>query len=367
MILFGCSKSNESNFIHRVNIEKIQDSVCMADIVDSVRYIKLDKKDGCQIGNIKQTIVYKDKIYVISNGVFCFDIKGKYLYSINKKGHSRNEYIDICNVNIIDKEIYIFDNFSNKVLIFDSNNGHFIKNVELPFGISSVYGLKDIFVIDRHSLPYEDVKNDERFLLCSQNDIHDIKDVCFEEDEFKLVVNGTLTPGHDGLIFTSFLRSKAWKISNKGCSQFMEVNIPFENQLSEAVIEKSIKDQSLPTGDVILNKVYGLSNVYESGIHIVGRLSIGNEFLYFIYNKSNKKTICYKRIAKAEPWQFLPVDFCSSDGKSFYTIISSDDISFVRSICGTGNKPQERDVPNYEIFCEAKDSDNPVVAQFFLK
>lgn len=366
-LIFSCSKYADSEFEYHVTLDNIQDSLCMADIIDSVKYIKLETTDVRRVGNVRQTIVKNDRIYILSDGVFCFDMKGKFIFSINKKGHSRNEYIAINNMNIIDDTIYLYDNVLNKVLAFDSSNGEYVGNTRFSSGVAAVYGLKDMFVIDCHSMHYGDMKNDDRFLLCPQKDIHDIKKSYFSDSEYKLIVDGTTSVNDRGIIVSSYLGLKAWKISSEGCVPFMEITIPDKWQLSKSAIVKSINNLVLPSTETTENKIYGLSNVFETVNHIVGNLQYGNNFLYFINNKKNNQTVFYNTITDVEPWHILPLNFSSSDGKCLYHVVCSDDISMIRSVCGTGNKPTGRDLNNYEIFCATEECDNPVVAQFFLK
>lgn len=141
-LIFSCSKYADSEFEYHVTLDNIQDSLCMADIIDSVKYIKLETTDVRRVGNVRQTIVKNDRIYILSDGVFCFDMKGKFIFSINKKGHSRNEYIAINNMNIIDDTIYLYDNVLNKVLAFDSSNGEYVGNTRFSNGCSSRVRIK---------------------------------------------------------------------------------------------------------------------------------------------------------------------------------------------------------------------------------
>lgn len=366
-MFYNCTKSGDMDFEYSVPFDDIQDSISLTEIIDSVKYIKLETTDKCRIGNVRQTIINNDKIYILSDGVFCFDRKGKFIFSINQKGHSNSEFIEINNINIVDDTLYLYDNISNKVLTFDSNNGKYISNTKFSNGVSAAYGLNDMFLIDCHSMPYNKGKNDGRFLIFSQDNINEAKESYFSASEYKLIVDGTTSVNDNGIFFTSFLGLKAWKISSKGCIPFMKINIPEELKLSKSIIERSTKEQVLPSVEPTAKKIYGLSNVYETVNHIVGRLCYENVFVYFIYSKNNEKTIFYKSIADTEPWQSLPLDFSSSDGICLYKVISSDDISLIRSLCGTGNKPVGIDSLNYEKFCATNDNDNPIVTQFFLK
>ena len=81
-LFLSCSKYTDSDFEYHVTLDNIQNSLCMTDIIDSVKYIKLETTDVCRVGNVRQTIVKNDRIYILADGVFCFDMKGKFIFSI---------------------------------------------------------------------------------------------------------------------------------------------------------------------------------------------------------------------------------------------------------------------------------------------
>ena len=153
LCLYSCSDPNKdkSDFLYQAHITEVEDSIAWSDLIDSVSYIKLETNDRCRIGEVNQLLVANKKLYVISNGIHCFDLQGHHLFSINQRGHAKNEYVEIRNVNIIDDKLFLYDNKLAKVLIFNSNSGIYIDCMLLPCEMVAAYGLKQQIIIDRGS------------------------------------------------------------------------------------------------------------------------------------------------------------------------------------------------------------------------
>lgn len=367
LCVYSCSAPNkeERGFLYHANIKEVDDAIAWCDIVDSVTYIKLETNDRCKIGEVYQLLVANEKLYVVSNGIHCFDMDGHHLFSINQRGHARNEYVKIRNVNIINDKLFLYDNELAKELVFDSNTGAYIDCMMLPREVASAYGLKDKIIIDRKGLPQELSKGDGRFVLCPQTDVHDMSDSYFSGDEHRFVIGGTTSTFRRGIIYSSYLHCLSWTLTDNGCEGYLKLDMPSDMKLPESIINQAINDRSLPddTGDY----VYGLSNMAESDGFITGRLSHGKDFAYFIYDKGSGNIRCYSSIVEKEPWQFMPVSFQCGDEESLFNVHCSDEILLTRRFFGTGAAPSDRDLHNYEIYCSEEESDNPIVARFYLK
>lgn len=367
LCLYSCSDPNKdkSDFLYQAHITKVEDSIACSDLIDSVSYIKLETNDRCRIGEVNQLLVANKKLYVISNGIHCFDLQGHHLFSINQRGHAKNEYVEIRNVNIIDDKLFLYDNKLAKVLIFNSNSGIYIDCMLLPCEMVAAYGLKEQVIIDRGSIPQEMLKGDGRFILCPQTDVHDTSKGYFSEDEHRFVIEGTTSTCSRGIIYSSYLNCMAWKLTDNGCKGYLKLDVPSDMKLPESVINRAINDRRLP--DDTDGYIYGLSNIAESDDFITGRLSYAKNFAYFIYDKRSGNTRCYSNVSEKELWQFAPISFQYGDKESLFNIYSSDEILLIRNIFGTGTPPSDRNLHNYEIYCSEEESDNPVVARFYLK
>lgn len=367
LCMCSCSKPNdeESDFLYHAHVDEVMDSVAWDDLVDSVTYIKLETNERCRIGEVNQLLVANSKLYVISNGVHCFNMEGLHLFSIDQRGRAKNEYIEIRNVNIIDDKLFLYDNKLAKVLIFDSNTGAYVDRIMLPHEVAAAYGLKDKIIIDRKSIPQELLQGEGRFILCPQMDVHDTSEGYFPEDEHKFVIAGTTSSFSRGIIYSSYFNCMAWRLTDMGCENYLRLDFSQEMKLPESVTNQAISDRRLPkdTEDYI----YGLSNIAESEKFITGRLTYANSFAHFIYDKGSCNTKCYISVNGKEPWLFAPISFKCGDKESLFNIYSSDEILIIRNILGTGTRPSGLNLRNYEIYCSEEESDNPVVARFYLK
>ena len=88
-----------------------------------IRYVPLETNDDCLIGDIDEVQIRNGKIYIAdfdkAMALFVFDINGKFLYKISKKGQGPGEYISMYGFDIHKNgDIYIFDPFGKKILIY---------------------------------------------------------------------------------------------------------------------------------------------------------------------------------------------------------------------------------------------------------
>lgn len=273
ILLCSCSDHNNSelDFRYHAHITAIEDSIAWSDLVDSVTYIKLETNDRCKISEVSQLLVANEKLYVVSNGIHCFDMEGHHLFSINQRGHARNEYVKIRSVNIIKDKLFLYDNQLAKELVFDSNTGAYISCVKLPFEVASAYGLKDRIIIDRKDLPQDLLNGNGRFVLCPRTHVHDTSEEYFSGNEHRFVIGGTTVTFSRGIIYSSYLNCMAWTLTDNGCEEYLKLDFPSDMKLPESIIKQAISNRRLPddTGDYI----YGLSNIAESDDFITGRLS----------------------------------------------------------------------------------------------
>lgn len=368
LCLCSCSGPNNKdvwNFLYHANITKVEDSVAWGDLVDSVTYIKLETNDKCKIGEVDQLLVANERLYVVSNGIHCFDMEGHHIFSINQRGRAKNEYVEIRNVNIVSDRLYLYDNHLAKELIFNANTGAYIDCIPLPREVAAAYGLNDKIIIDRKDLPLEESMGDDRFVLSPLTDVRNKSESYFPEEEHKFVIGGTTSVFSHGIIYSSYLNCTAWTLTDAGCAGYLKLDFPSSMRLPENMVSRAKNDKQLPNDAD--DYIYGLANIAESGEFITGRLSYADTFAYFIYDKRSGNTRCYSGVTEKEPWQFTPISFQCGDNVSMFCLHISDGIVLARNIFGIGTIPSGRNLRNYEIYCSEAKFDNPIIARFYLK
>lgn len=93
--------------------------------VDSMIFIPLETNEYSLLGGISQIQKIGDKLLLVDTDkaqkILVFDMQGKYLYNIGKKGEGPGEYTSIHQVKITPEGICVLDGMAWKYLCFDIN------------------------------------------------------------------------------------------------------------------------------------------------------------------------------------------------------------------------------------------------------
>ena len=112
---------------------------------DSVLMIPLETTDKSLIGEVSRLIYQNDLIYIadnLSNSIFVFDMAGKLKTKIHSEGNGPGEYNRLAYFTVHGKEMVVMDIDIRKLLFYDEN-GTFIRDKD----ISDIWG-RDMYCID---------------------------------------------------------------------------------------------------------------------------------------------------------------------------------------------------------------------------
>ena len=82
--------------------------------------VRLETNEDCVIGEVTNLIQKYEKIFIVDNltkSIYVFNVEGGFEYKISNYGRARNEYIDMTDVYIGDRYIYILDIISSKIIL----------------------------------------------------------------------------------------------------------------------------------------------------------------------------------------------------------------------------------------------------------
>lgn len=103
------------------------------EIVDSIRFIKLDTSDSCLIGRIDKVCLMKNRIVLLDkstgNSVLVFDNNGKFINKYNKHGKGPNEFITLNDLAVANDSIYILIN--EKIILRSDRDLNEFKIIQL--------------------------------------------------------------------------------------------------------------------------------------------------------------------------------------------------------------------------------------------
>lgn len=143
--LSSCSNKPDG-YISYDNIKTLPKVITKAEIIDvkrsnpvseedffdlhtsDINFIQLDNK--ISLGTITKIRRYKERIYILSNDrIYIFKTNGKYLKTIDYKGHGHKEYICLKDFQIIpeEKSIIAVDDLEKKIFTFSLETGKILK------------------------------------------------------------------------------------------------------------------------------------------------------------------------------------------------------------------------------------------------
>ena len=136
VILFSCNKTKKENSIE-LDLSERSSKIRYSEIIDSLRYVHLENKDECLIGNVDQFIKDDTLLFLLDKQqktLFIFSENGKFIRKLDKVGGGEGEYIattSFC-INPNTKMIHILDDTQHIILQY-TYNLRFIKKLQFEF------------------------------------------------------------------------------------------------------------------------------------------------------------------------------------------------------------------------------------------
>lgn len=141
--LFSCSNpiANNVTDAEEILIDAQHQSVLSLDsIFEKIDYIKLETTDDNILGPITQ-ILFTDSLLIVVDGesahtVQVYDLTGKFMYTIGRKGNGPGEYVEVSNVCLVPhkNQIAVLDRAQNRIIYYAlDNTGTYVSTENTPF------------------------------------------------------------------------------------------------------------------------------------------------------------------------------------------------------------------------------------------
>ena len=141
-ICFSCRNKNEAikgettdsgfNVIRLDPEQKIDDNFLISHLTDSIEYIPIETTDNTIIGRIGKIVHWNSNFYVLdrlTETIFCFDNKGKFLNKLQKKGLGPDEYYSITDFCVSKSgELWVYSS-AQAFLKYDITNNQLLKKI----------------------------------------------------------------------------------------------------------------------------------------------------------------------------------------------------------------------------------------------
>lgn len=205
-----------------------QKRTAISQVATRIEYIPLETSDSILVGKINKLVVWKDHYYIWDNlteTIFCFDSKGKYVRRLYQQGNGPKEYVQITDFDIdrSNGDICIYSNRSQSVCIYTAE-GEFKIKYNVPFLLSTLTKQDTLVHYYLGRLPnthfYKAFFPEQyRFLTANLSNEPVNEELYYKFDDTHLQVpNGSIHFSYykDTLLLTEYLSPKVYTVSSDG-------------------------------------------------------------------------------------------------------------------------------------------------------
>jgi hypothetical protein len=323
-----------------------------------IRYVPLETSEECLIGHAYKTLIRNDKIYIAdfytAMALFVFDMDGKFLFKISKRGQGPGEYASFRDFDIqTNGDIYMFDQHRKKFLIYNSA-GEYLQEIKSDFYLSCFCLVNNKMywseLTERGkmfaNLAVYDMENKKTdFMLKEKKNLHNVN-ANFNNFNFYY------SPG-SGIYYSPKFSEIIYSISEKGVHPAIGIKnlkIPSEDIINGWLQVEDIIERSR----MIENSRYFVENahIYETDKYITFGCMSNPVQDILLYNK-HVKSACTVRFFDC--YSIIGIDrIKGSTGKEFFGVIA-----FLPD-----NVHHKRILASREELKHWKEDDNPVMVFF---
>jgi hypothetical protein len=324
-----------------------------------IRYVPLETSEECLIGHAYKTLIRNDKIYIAdfhtAMALFVFDMDGKFLFKISRRGQGPGEYVSFFDFDIqTNGDIYIFDQHRKKILIY-SPAGEYLREIYSDFYFSDfclvnnkMYWSKliergkmfaNLAVYDMENKKTNFILKDKKFLYDSDISDFNIYDFYFSPDSI--------------IYYSPKFSEIIYSIGENGVRPAIGVKnlkIPSEDIINAWLQVEDLSERSRMIG----NSRYFIENayIYETGKYITFGCMRNPVQDILLYNKHTKLACT---VLQYNCFSIIGIDRVKgSTGKEFFGVID-----FIPN-----NGHHKRILASREELKHWKEDDNPVIVFF---
>ena len=139
-----------------VNTDDITSAIPLSKVVSGVDYVFLETEDDAIISSIDKVVFNNDNYFVldseISQGVFCFNKKGEFLFKVGDIGRGPEELLKITDFSVCGENIYLYDSKAKKINVY-SMHGEFVKIIPLNISGAELNWVNGEFLVYADFIP----------------------------------------------------------------------------------------------------------------------------------------------------------------------------------------------------------------------
>ena len=279
----GSSKISEENHITMENAKPL------TAIIDTVKYVSLKNEKNIFSGRIDKLMSKGDTMYIfdsrISKSLSAYRKDGTFLFNVGKLGGAPGEYIELGNFTIDNQYFYCIDNAMRKILVYDINNGAFVRKLDMPIYVDDI-ALFD----DGNFIFYSDNRSGQAAIHIANRDLKIIDELLhYSEDDYSSIATlSAFTESKDKIVFSCYANDTIVVFDKKSHLDPIRYVVDFGSH-SLSKIDKSNRT-SMNEAKYILPPVYITDNMMIGDVNLP--YPVGNDYwMYgaFAYNMSTNQ------------------------------------------------------------------------------
>jgi len=350
-------------------------------LFEMVFYIKPEVTEESLISNYSKVIIKNEKIFIMDNSksnqaIFIFDMDGKFLYSINKRGNGPGEYLSISDFYVDEKNNIIGVLSYSQLLKYDLQ-GKFIEKIDLR-----KHYISEIVTADNLIYAYT-------FSQCFTNNCYSLKifdqqgqllyeDIPMQKDLISSPLTG-FKPNNlyvdfaDNVYLNTIYNDTVFEVNVNRIrpvyiADFGQHKLP--DKIFSELIEQgnNVDIASVFQLDYIL---FGLKNILFTKDYCYFTFNGHKSYMSFYSLKTNSIKVIQTINAKD---QIPPFEFIFSDENYFYNIFSTSQLIMAKDRfekAGILEFPEQfsPDSKKYynEMLRDVKEEDNPMIVAYRIK
>lgn len=245
------------------------------------RYIMLELNDEAMFTEISKMMCYKDRLIIFDgylSNVFFFDMTGRFLGKLDHIGQGPGEYIRLCDFDVKDDCVYLYDDIQRKILSYDLHSLEYKGSTTTPFFARAISLLDNgnfLFVLPKDQQHKQVVVTDGSCNILAE--YVDFKD----DDKDNITRYGLLQKTNRGIVYSKMCSNDVYVFS----SQDGALDETFQTLLDG-------KSYNLDKADG--PQLISTPLVYKSGA-VLGRLKIEKQIYHWESSLSDKKQYAVRK------------------------------------------------------------------------
>lgn len=350
----------------------------MSELYEIVEYIPLETSDSILIGEISKLIVVDSQFWIldrITEAVYGFTKKGKFITKIAHKGRGPGEYSVISDISVRNNDVFIYDARFGKMLQY-SIAGELVKETTGRISSSHFEAVDSNFVFYCDYLPNEfgERSNHDYNLIITDLNLHPISAYLKQTNninpEFLIGNNTNISRnGHKLSIFESY-RNVLYHWENNDLTPGFVMDFPDgNNQISERLFKMTVTSGWSVESTMkfeLDNQFCRILSIQENDSCLLMSYHRNQYYYNVIHEKSSGKTLeLQKKVSEDSP----PISIINDlDNTMYYPIMAGNgDVFFSMTDpyqLGSGDIMPER-VSN--LLANLTENSNPILVKIRIK